>query len=50
MSEANPHLTVSDLPHVDTIREKLRDRAKDLSATEQDRVAAKEALRIMYRE
>jgi hypothetical protein len=48
--QGDPNLTVSDLPHVNTIREKLRARAKDLNADPAERQAAAEALRVMYRE
>jgi hypothetical protein len=47
---ADPNKTVQDLPHGDVIREKLRAGAKDEKASPEDRAAAKESLRIMYRE
>jgi hypothetical protein len=46
----DPNKTVQDLPHGDVIREKLRAGAKDEKASPEDRAAAKESLRIMYRE
>jgi hypothetical protein len=46
----DPNKTVQDLPHVDTIREKLRAGAKDENADPTDREAARQALKIMYRE
>jgi hypothetical protein len=48
--QADPNKTVQDLPHGDIIREKLRARAKDEKADPQDRAAAIEALRVIYRE
>jgi hypothetical protein len=46
----DPNKTVQDLPHVDTIREKLRAGAKDEKADPADRESARQALKIMYRE
>jgi hypothetical protein len=46
----DPNTTVQDLPHGDVIHERLRAKVKDLSADPQDRAAAAEALRVMYRE
>jgi hypothetical protein len=46
----DPNKTVQDLPHGDVIHERLRAKVKDLSADPQDRAAAAEALRVMYRE
>lgn len=46
----DPNHTADSHPHVDTIREPLRAKAKDLNADPQDRVQAAEALRVMYRE
>jgi hypothetical protein len=42
--------TADSHPHLDMIRERLRTMAKDLNADPQDRAAAAEALRVMYRE
>jgi hypothetical protein len=50
MVEGDPNHTADSHPHTDTIREKLRAKAKDLNADPQDRAAAAEALRVMYRE
>jgi len=50
MIEADPNHTADSHPHTDTIRERLRAKAKDLNADPQDRAAAAEALRVMYRE
>jgi hypothetical protein len=48
--QGDPNKTVQDLPHGDLIREKLRAGAKDENADPADREAARQALKIMYRE
>lgn len=50
MIEPDPNHTADSHPHKDLVREKLRAKAKDLNADPQDRAAAAEALRVMYRE
>lgn len=46
----DPNHTADSHPHIDTIREKLRAGAKDEKADPADREAARQALRVMYRE
>jgi hypothetical protein len=48
--EADPNHTADSHPHKDVVREKLRAGAKEEKASPQDRAAAAEALRVMYRE
>ena len=50
MIEADPNHTSDSHPHKDVVREKLRAGAKDEKASPEDRAAAAEALRVMYRE
>jgi hypothetical protein len=50
MVEADPNHTADSHPHKDVVREKLRAGAKDEKASPEDRAAAREALRVMYRE
>ena len=47
---ADPNDTVETIPHGDIIREKLRAAAKDEKADPADSEAARQALKIMYRE
>jgi hypothetical protein len=46
----DPNHTADSHPHLDVVREKLRAGAKDEKAAPEDRAAAIEALRVMYRE
>jgi len=48
--QADPNHVVSEYPHGDVIREKLRSRAKDSNADPADRQSAAGALRVIYRE
>jgi hypothetical protein len=47
---ADPNDTCQTIPHKDVVREKLRAGAKDEQADPADREAARQALKIMYRE
>jgi hypothetical protein len=46
----DPSDTCQSIPHKDVVREKLRAGAKDENADPADREAARQALKIMYRE
>jgi hypothetical protein len=48
--DLNNTCSADDMPHLDVIREKLRAKVKDSSASPEDRATAALALRIMYRE
>jgi hypothetical protein len=48
--KGDPNDTVETVPHPTPVRDKLRAAVADPNTTEQDRAAAKETLRISFRE